>query len=248
MQRNFNSVCAVLILIAGAMSRCNLAGAQEAQTQSAPSLEEQLNAQFTTIKNCGDNGTLLSIQQTGITGFPQTDRSTPAAKYRDGKLHSPTISFGGVTLKKNFEPLGVGLKVYPTSIVVNASKDAVTISILACNIGYKGAVVFEFAKGSLQKMGVPEVMDTISKVFAFDQSGDPGPQARQQAPQSDQQQPESTQSPTPEPPKVQIGQTPDEVIAALGQPDKKIDLGAKKIFIYKDVKITFKDGKVADAE
>jgi hypothetical protein len=51
-------------------------------------------------------------------------------------------------------------------------------------------------------------------------------------------------------PTVQIhaGQTIDEVVAALGQPEKIVDLGSKKIYVYKDLKVTFIDGKVSDVQ
>jgi len=51
-----------------------------------------------------------------------------------------------------------------------------------------------------------------------------------------------------EPPTVALGQSPDQVIAALGQPKSIMDLGAKKIYVYKDAKVTFRDGKVADIQ
>jgi hypothetical protein len=50
------------------------------------------------------------------------------------------------------------------------------------------------------------------------------------------------------PPTVGLGQTPDQVTAALGQPTRVIDLGTKKIYVYKDMKVTFKAGKVSDIE
>ena len=34
----------------------------------------------------------------------------------------------------------------------------------------------------------------------------------------------------------------------LGQPKNIVDLGAKKIYVYPDLKITFNNGKVADVE
>jgi hypothetical protein len=49
-------------------------------------------------------------------------------------------------------------------------------------------------------------------------------------------------------PTVSLGQTIDQVTAAFGQPVSVIDLGVKKIYKYKDMKITFKAGKVADVE
>ena len=50
------------------------------------------------------------------------------------------------------------------------------------------------------------------------------------------------------PPAVALGQTPGQVIAALGQPKSVMDLGAKKIYVYKDSKVIFRAGKVADIQ
>jgi hypothetical protein len=47
---------------------------------------------------------------------------------------------------------------------------------------------------------------------------------------------------------IEKGQTPDQVKAALGQPDKMINLGAKQIWVYKDIKVTFLNGKVSDVQ
>ena len=47
---------------------------------------------------------------------------------------------------------------------------------------------------------------------------------------------------------IQLGQTQDEVTAIFGEPEKKILLGAKSMFVYRDVKVVFIDGKVTDAE
>jgi hypothetical protein len=57
-----------------------------------------------------------------------------------------------------------------------------------------------------------------------------------------------TGAPVGEPPTVALGQSPDQVTAALGQPKSIMDLGAKKIFVYKDAKVTFRDGKVSDIQ
>ena len=42
--------------------------------------------------------------------------------------------------------------------------------------------------------------------------------------------------------------TPDQVKAANGVPDKIINLGPKQIFVYKDIKVTFINGKVVDVQ
>ena len=51
------------------------------------------------------------------------------------------------------------------------------------------------------------------------------------------------------PPKtIGLGQTIDEVTGILGQPKSMVDLGAKKIYVYPDMKITFNNGKVTDVQ
>jgi hypothetical protein len=55
-------------------------------------------------------------------------------------------------------------------------------------------------------------------------------------------------APASPPPTIALGQTIDQVTGSLGQPTRIIDLGLKKIYVYKDMKITFKSGKVSDVE
>jgi hypothetical protein len=62
---------------------------------------------------------------------------------------------------------------------------------------------------------------------------------------SDALQPNDTPQPTGN---IAIGSSVDDVIAAFGQPLRTADLGARKIYIYKDVKVTFQDGKVVDVQ
>jgi hypothetical protein len=50
------------------------------------------------------------------------------------------------------------------------------------------------------------------------------------------------------PPTISIGQTPDQVIAAVGQPTRIVDLGAKKIYTYPDMKVIFMNGTVSDVQ
>jgi hypothetical protein len=47
---------------------------------------------------------------------------------------------------------------------------------------------------------------------------------------------------------ITLGQSIDDVTAALGQPLMIVNLGPKKIYKYKDMKITFVEGKVANVE
>jgi hypothetical protein len=42
--------------------------------------------------------------------------------------------------------------------------------------------------------------------------------------------------------------TPDQVEGAMGKPDKKVTLGVKQIYYYKDMKVIFMNGKVSDVQ
>ena len=50
------------------------------------------------------------------------------------------------------------------------------------------------------------------------------------------------------PPTISLGQTKDQVTAAFGQPVRIAKLGVKDIFYYKDMKVTFTNGKVSNVE
>ena len=167
----------------------------------------------------------------------------------------------------------VGNKVYPSKIDVNVSKDTVALGIVACDscnktdppTYFKATVVFQFAKGSLATASAGTVEDTIGQLLAIStddtqqgqgdqqgqggqQGGDQGGQQQGGQQQGGQDQGQQAQPEQAEPQTIQMGMTTDQVQAALGKPDKIVNLGAKQIYVYKDLKVTFKDGKVSDVQ
>jgi hypothetical protein len=56
------------------------------------------------------------------------------------------------------------------------------------------------------------------------------------------------QVPAGPPVEVSVGQNVDQVSALMGTPTRVFDLGAKKVYVYKDMKITFTAGKVSNIE
>jgi hypothetical protein len=166
-----------------------------------------------------------------------------------------------------------GEKVYPSKIVVNLPKDQVDIGIVACDscnntsptTFYKADVIFQFPKGTLATTSPSQVEDTISALLNIDDSagsdqggGDQGggqqggggndQQANNQGGGGGQRQQQQQQAPPPEPQQIEKGQTPDQVKASIGTPDKIVNLGAKQIYVYKDIKVTFVNGKVSDVQ
>jgi hypothetical protein len=168
----------------------------------------------------------------------------------------------------------VGEKVYPSKIIVNLPKDQVLIGVIACDscnntsptTFYKADVVFQFPKGSLATTSPSQVEDTIAGLLNIDDSvgGDQGggqqgggqqgggngndQQANNQGGGGGQGQQQQQQGPPPEPQQIEKGQTPDQVKAAIGTPDKIVNLGTKQIYVYKDIKVTFVNGKVSDVQ
>jgi hypothetical protein len=47
---------------------------------------------------------------------------------------------------------------------------------------------------------------------------------------------------------IVLGQTTDEVVGILGQPQKIVNLGAKQMYFYPDMKVIFTNGKVTDVQ
>ena len=92
--------------------------------------------------------------------------------------------------------------------------------------------------------------DTIGQVFAIssdDQQGQGG-DGNQQQQQGGQQQPGQPEQQQAEPQTIQLGMTTDQVQAALGKPEKIVNLGPKQLYVYKDLKVTFVNGKVSDVQ
>jgi hypothetical protein len=219
-----------------------------------------------------EQGTILVIKKGGILSVPYGDTSVVPTKYQDGTVHSPNnmvmkglgFGLGKMGKTQTTRLMQVGEKVYPSKIAVNLPKDQVQLSIIACdscnNVSpttfYKADVIFQFPKGTLANTSPSQVEDTIAGLLAFDDSADQG--GGQQVGNgngNDQQggnqgggQAQQQQVPQAEPAQIEKGQSPEQVKAALGQPDKIVNLGAKQIFVYKDIKVTFINGKVADVQ
>jgi uncharacterized membrane protein YgcG len=225
-----------------------------------------------------EQGTILVVKKGGILGVPYSDQSIFSTKYESGAVHSPNpmaskaLGFGLGKLGRpapTTQFFQVNTKVYPVRISVNLLKDQVVIGIVDCdscnNVDpktfFKADVVFQFPKGTLPNTNPSQVEDTISGLLALDDSANSNDQGNNQGGQqggngNDQGNNQGgggggqaqQQAPPPEPQQIEKGQTPDQVKAAIGQPDKIVNLGAKQIYVYKDIKVTFINGKVSDVQ
>ncbi len=264
------------LLLAGAISPV-LAGAQAVSLQEQLAAQYKLvkMGSDTSGYSVVEEGTLLAIQKGGLLGVPYSDTSVQSNKYENGTVHAPNamlskgIGFGMKKFGKEqtTKLFAKGDKVYPTKIDVNLEKDTVTLGIVACDTCNKtdpttynkANVVFVFPKGSLAAASAGQVEDTIGTLLSISsddqqqakgdqQGGDQGGGQQQQAGQDQGQQQAAAPQPAAEPVSIEKGMTADQVEAAMGQPEKKVNLGTKQIYYYKDMKVIFLSGKVSDVQ
>lgn len=248
-------ISAILIITAGIC-----ATGIEAQDTSSP-LADQLKVQYKLAKVSFDSngwtvtqpGTVLVVQKGEILGVPPANLTMGNSTYKDGDLKGPTAG-QKMFLGNATRYFTVGEKVYVIKIDVHAKNDKVTFTILECDscngvqqpATYKSQVTFQFPKDYLSKADGSQVADIINQVLSPDAGGQ---QQAQQADNSQQQQPAAAApAAQAEPATVEIGQTVDQVTAVLGKPEKVVKAGSKQIYLYKDLKVTFVDGKVTDVQ
>jgi hypothetical protein len=157
-----------------------------------------------------------------------------------------------------------GEKFWVTGIAVQ--KDGIMISTFSDpfpdaqgnQVRYYGEIKFPFVKGSVPP--VDDFVKTVSEVITVqppdnsdqggqgDQGGQPAPAAAAPAPAP---MPEIAPPPPPAdtpPPTIALGQTVNQVTGSFGQPTRIAKLGAKTIYYYKDMKVTFTGGKVSNVQ
>ena len=211
----------------------------------------------------------------GVLSANYNNRAKDAAKsFFKGRL--PFGGGGSVTDAANngcaSRKFVAGEKFWITGVAVQ--KDGILISTFSDpyadpsgnQVRYYGEVKFPFAKDNVPPVDnfVKTVGELITVQPADDkgddkgdgqgnQGGQPTQAAAQPAVQSPPPAPMAAIPPPPPPPDaapptIAIGQTEDQVTTAFGQPTREAKLGAKKIFYYKDMKVTFTNGKVSNVE
>jgi hypothetical protein len=168
-----------------------------------------------------------------------------------------------------------GEKLYVTQITVDRNKDGIVFDLISDSYGdagrYKGLLRFQFPKGAVKSADLAQADETISQVFKIQPPDDTNADAKQPAaaapaaaaaepaaaaPQQQADAPPPPIAPPPPPPdepaappkSIELGQTKDQVVANFGQPERTAKIGAKEIYFYKELKVTFVGGKVTDVQ
>jgi hypothetical protein len=162
-----------------------------------------------------------------------------------------------------------GEKLYVTRITVDRGKDVIAFDLISDAYGdagrYKASLRIEFPKKGLVSADLAALQPTLDQVFKIAPPADQSAAAAAPAAAAPvaaappapapvtQAEPAMAPIPPPPPPpadpkSIAIGQTTDQVVAAMGQPEKIVKLGTKEIYYYKDMKVTFVSGKMTDAQ
>jgi hypothetical protein len=214
-----------------------------------------------------------NVYKAGVLSVNMQNRAKDAAKsYLKGKFFGGGASItdaanNGCSTRKFVS----GEKFWITDIELK--NNAIVVSTLSDpynDVRYYGEIQFPFTKGA----PIPPVDDfvkTVNEVITVapsdDKDKDKGNQNDQaaQGGQGSQQQsaaaapaapaaPLQAIAPPPPPadappPTIAVGQTKDQVVAGFGQPVRTAKLaGTKEIYFYKDMKVTFTNGKVSNVE
>jgi hypothetical protein len=278
MSKKFHDLIHRIVLVAVTILPMALANSQAVSLQEQLAAQYKIvkMGSDTSGYSVVEKGTLLAIQKGGILAVPYGDQNVLSNKYEGGTIHAPnSLSLmgrksimGKFGKEQTTHLFAVGDKVYPMKIDVNVAKDTVTLEVVACDTCNKtdpptynkANVVFQFPKGSLANAAAGGVEDTIGQVLTIsnddaqagggDQGGGDQQQGGDQAgAQQGGQQPAAQEQPAAaEPASIEKGMTTDQVEAAMGKPEKKVTLGTKQIYYYKDMKVIFLSGKVSDVQ
>ncbi len=218
-------------------------------------------------------GAIVALQKDGLLVYSVTVPSAPISVYKNGKLSQ---GFGDMLKVDMVDGLGrdggsssipkktlvTGEKFWVSSIELG--KDAIYVQITTDpydNGRYFGMLKFLVPKGTIPSPD--DAVKAVSEVLQVQAADNqPAPDQGAQNGQGGQMAPPPAPGPAPAkyadveappplpppPPTISLGQTKAQVNAAFGDPVRKAVIGPKEIFFYKDMKVTFTNGKVSNIQ
>ncbi|MFZ0583018.1 MAG: hypothetical protein WAN72_06825 [Candidatus Acidiferrales bacterium] len=227
---------------------------------------KRLNAEFTRTKVTTDRtdivtaGSVLVLHKDGLVMAVVEAIAPPPNTYKNGTISmgfGANMAWGMELAPANQQPVNIaqrkfvtGEKFWVTEFLVKPDGAyLVFVSDPYNDVRYYGQLKFPFPKNGTPN--ADEVMKSIEEVVtvdapadqpAADSSAPPAQQAEQPAPAP------AAAAPAAAPQTIALGQTTDQVVAILGQPQKIVNLGAKQMYFYSDMKVIFTNGKVSDVK
>jgi len=252
---NFAPVLILTLALAAA------APALRAQDSRAE-IQKRLTAEFKRTKMTADRsdiataGSVLDLHKDGLLMATTQAIAPPTNTYKNG-----TISFGfganmawGMQLAPANQQITTvaqrkfvtGEKFWVTDFTIKP--DGVVFVFYSDpynDIRYYGQLKFPFVKNVAPP--ADEVIKEIEEVITAEADTQQAAPADNAAPPA--QAAEQAPAPSSAPSKtIALGQSTDQVIEILGQPQKIVNLGAKQMYFYPDMKVIFTNGKVTDVQ
>ena len=244
-----------------------MGAALEAQAPKA-TLETQLEAKYTLTTPTADNtdivtaGSTLILQKKGFSAGAVSSKIVTQNTYKDGQIRSGAATairrFGGLPGLSLVPGVGSvagtaagaaggsrdfvnGERLWVTKITVDRAKNGIVFDLISDSYGdagrYKASLRFELPKGALASGDLTQVDPVIAeviKIAPLDQNVTSAPQ--------------SPRDPIVRTKAIEVGQSKDQVEAVLGKPNKTFKVGIKEIYQYKDLSVTFVNGKMTGAD
>jgi hypothetical protein len=192
-----------------------------------------------------------------------TNSSTCNNTYKDGRFTQNTgckandvfRRFGGLGHPSTTRVFVSGEKFWVTKIDVRDDAIAMDFYTDAINdVRFRSTLTIPFSNAlPSPDEALKLVQEVVTAAPAEDAKQGSQPAAPASAPAPAAQAAPPPIPPPPPPPDqppatVSLGQTSDQVVAILGPPLKKAQVGTKEIYSYKDLKVIFVNGKVKDVQ
>ncbi len=180
-------------------------------------------------------GTIVVIKKDGISADLASDSTSLVNRIVNGTPEAPKGLMASLFSKHSSRTLKVGERMYVLKIDIKS--DGILYELLSVDTTdlnrsgsttetrYRTYLYFKFTRDFYLTMSPAEVEKSVDLVIPSEA------ELANQAPQT-----------------VALGQSSAQVEAILGKPHTIIDLATKKIFVYKDEKITFQNDKVVDVQ
>jgi hypothetical protein len=187
--------CVALVLVLTLSATLSRLQGQE-QIQN---VAQQLRTQYRLTRVAADGttvgkaGTVLVLQQDGLTAIPASYGKYWYSNFKDGgRIKGSTVQHGGTDAASERRPLQMGEKVYVLNLEINQAEMVFCVqSCGACDVSaadpsevpYRARLAIGFPKGYLAVSTLKQIEGTIGQVFAIESAAPPPVYVPAKAPQ-----------------------------------------------------------------
>jgi hypothetical protein len=225
---------------------------------SRAEIQKRIAAEYKRTKMTADRsdiataGSVLDLHKDGLVMASTEAVAPPTNTYKNGAISfgfGANMAWGMALAPANQQTTAIALRKFVTGekfwvTDYMVKPDGVVFVFYSDpynDVRYYGQLKFPFAKNVPPPAN--DVMKEIEEVITAEADSQEAAPADNAAPAA-----QAPAQPSAPPKTIALGQTPDQVVGILGQPQKIVNLGAKQIYFYPDMKVIFTNGKVTDVQ